>query len=384
MAQGLTLVTGACGFIGSHMVDYLISLGYKVRATDLSFAPKTYLNPKAEFIPADLTNKEEVRSLFSTAPFPGIEFVFHSAAVFNFSASRELTYKVNVLGTENLLEVCREFPQIQRIVVLSTGVFYDTENYSQKKFPGMRFSEESPVKPKNFYELSKMEQENLALHYHRKYNLPITVLRPAAVYGSRSHYGAALIIFYIGKGQLAFIPGKGNFPAAIAHVSDVVRAAEFLCQKSQALGEIYNINDDTEEPIRNLFYLITKYIPDTKIYASAPEFLIRLMVKYSELTAKISRRVPRLEAGLIDYVLNPPLMDNRKIKSLGFDLQYPDVMAAVKEVIDWYIPLFKPGNNTESEALELTERGLRLKMQMQEILCKLASFLGRLKQKGVS
>ncbi len=332
MARKFALVTGACGFIGSHMVDYLISQGYKVRASDISSASKNYLNPKTEFVPADITKIEEIYPLLKN-----IDTVFHVAAIYDFSCSRDILYKVNVGGTENLLKAARDFPRIKRIIIWSTGAFYDSKYYNLDDFPGMQFSEESPVRPKNFYELTKLEQEKVALKYFQKYNLPITVIRPATVYGPRSQYGAALIVLLIGKGQLSFIPGKGDKSGATVHVLDIVRAAEFLSKKSEAIGEIYNVSDDSKCPIKELFHSISKHIPDTKIYCHIPLFLISLMVKYSEWLAKIfGKKKPKLERGAVEYIFNPFLMDNRKIKKLGFELAYPDIKKGIKEAINWY------------------------------------------------
>lgn len=331
MEQKFVLVTGACGFIGSHMVDYLISQGYRVRASDLAQASRDYLNPKAEFIPADITKINEAYPLLED-----IDVVFHVAAIYDFSCPRDLLYKVNVEGTENLLECCRRFPKIQRIVLWSTGAFYDSKYYNLDDFPEMQFSEESPVRPKNFYELTKLEQEKVALKYFQKYNLPITVIRPATVYGPRSQYGAALIVLLIGKGQLSFIPGKGDKPGATVHVLDIVRAAEFLSRKTEAIGEIYNVVDDSKYPIKELFHFISKHIPDTKIYCHIPLFLISLIVKYSEWIAKKIGGKPKIEKDSVDYIFNPFLMDNRKIKKLGFELAYPDIKKGIKEAIDWY------------------------------------------------
>ncbi|PIQ92691.1 MAG: hypothetical protein COV69_01685 [Parcubacteria group bacterium CG11_big_fil_rev_8_21_14_0_20_39_14] len=365
MDQKLALVTGACGFIGSHMVDYLISQGYKVRATDLYFAPKTYLNEKAEFVPADIVEKEEIYPLLED-----VDVVFHLAAVFDFSASRELTYLVNVVGTQNLLEASKDFPKIKGIVVWSTGAFYDAYNW-----PGIIFSEESPVEPKNFYELSKLEQERMALKYAQKYNLPITVIRPSAVYGTKSQYGAALIILYMLKGQISFVFGKGDKAAAMVHVLDVVRAAEFLSKIPEAVGEVYNLADDSRDSVEALLYFLSSQIPDAKIYFHLPGFLIRLFAKYSKLISKIFNRPQKIEEGAIDYILNPFLMDNRKIKALGFEFNYPDVKLGMKDVIDWYLKFLGPSQNETKKLLELTKLVKKSQYCYQEELYRLRELL---------
>ncbi|PIQ92720.1 MAG: hypothetical protein COV69_01610 [Parcubacteria group bacterium CG11_big_fil_rev_8_21_14_0_20_39_14] len=343
------LVTGAGGFIGSHMVDYLIKEGYKVRATDLPNAKKTYLNKEAEFLPSDLTKIEQIHPLLEN-----IDVIFHVAAIYNFSCPREILYKVNVGGTENLLKAAKDFPKIQSIIIWSTGAFYDSRAYNLKDFPEMIFTEESPVKPKNYYELSKLEQEKIALKYAHKYGLPVTVIRPATVYGQRNQYGAAQVILLIGKKQLSFVPGKGDKPGATCHVLDVARAAEFLSKNQEAVGEIYNIADDSRYSIKELFYCIAAQIPGAKIRIHIPLFIISLLISClewiwinraiahlskmkSSWARKIHGRIPEVEKDSIDYIFNPFVMDNQKIKALGFEFLYPDVKIGMEETIEWYL-----------------------------------------------
>lgn len=327
MAKKTALVTGACGFIGSSTVDYLLAKGYKVRATDLDVVPKTYFNKATEFLPADLVKIEEVWPLLK-----GIELLFHVAAINDYSCSLDALLKVNVEGTENLLKVARDSPQIKRIVVWSTEAFYDSKNR-----PDLIFSEEDPINPKrNNYTYSKFLQEQLSLDYARKYKLPVIVIRPAAVYGPWGFYGISLLIINALKGKLNFIPGRGDKSWATCHVLDVCRAAEFLTRIPEAVGQIYNIADDSSYTIKELFHFISEQIPGNKIHGHIPLFLVSFMAEVSELWAKIKGSRPKIEKDTIDYLLYPFLISNQKIKSLGFEFIYPDSKIGLKETIEWY------------------------------------------------
>ena len=93
------LVTGACGFVGSHLVDTLLEQGFFVRATDLKDANQQYLpdSNRLEFFAADLTKPEEVNSVIN-----GVTVIFHTAGIFRFDQSRKLLYKINIEGSTNL------------------------------------------------------------------------------------------------------------------------------------------------------------------------------------------------------------------------------------------------------------------------------------------
>jgi len=322
---GLVLVTGACGFVGSHLVDYLISQGFRVRATDLELASKTYLNPQAEFLAADLTKIEQIYPLLE-----GVKLIFHPAAIFDFSASPELLFRVNVGGTKNLLKAAKDFKKIKRIVIWSTASIYDRSD------PNLVSDEESPLKPTNPYEHSKLSQEKISFFLAKKYHLPITILRPALIYGPRGQYGAAIPLILIGKRKIAFIPGKGDSIGAFCHVLDVCRAAEFLSKIPQAEGQIYNLVDDSRYTLKELIYFTAQLLPKVKIYGQVPFSLIAFLAGLVEWVAKKTGRKPQFEKDLVEYLNYSFLLSNQKIKKLGFKFLYPDLKLGMKETIEWY------------------------------------------------
>jgi len=312
------LVTGARGFIGSHLVDYLIEKGYRVRATATARSSGAYLNPKAEFIEADLTKFSEVWPLFCQE----LEIIFHPAGIYNHSLPREILDRVNVGGTKNLLEVALNFPKIKKILIWSTAGFYDS-----KKYPHLIFGEEDPVNPeRNNYTASKYAQERLALDFARKYSLPITILRPPTVYGPRSYYGFSLLIIRAVQGRLYLIPQTGKrLCFSTCQVLDVCRAAEFLARIAETTAKIYNICDDSRYLLKEIFYFVSSQTKN-KIYGQIPLWLISFLANFLPI-----------EKAEIDYLYYPYLMSNQKIKNLGFKLFYPDLKTGLKETIQWYL-----------------------------------------------
>ena len=324
LADKLALVTGACGFVGSHMLDLLIEREMKVRAMDLESADRGYVDKLGvEFIPADLTRKETLRPALD-----GVDYVFHTASVFDYSAPWNLLYRVNVEGTRNLCEVALETnPEI--IVHWSSGAIYGVP----KELPTR---ETSPIKPSNNYEKSKWMQEQTAIEFHKKYGLPVTVMRPASIYGPRSRYGAIIPILMLARGELQAIPGSGKTMGAFVHVKDVIGSALFLAGKKEAIGESYNVADDShytnEELLLYAAELLDVKIPKFHI----PALVINLMAWWSEWKAKLGGKKPVLERDAVKYLFHDYWVDNSKIKELGYKLTYPDIKEGLKETIRWY------------------------------------------------
>jgi nucleoside-diphosphate-sugar epimerase len=322
MAQ-TAVVTGACGFVGTHMVDLLVEKNYTVRATDLKNADKTYLSKDAEFVAADITNKDDVKKVLKDA-----DLLFHVASVFDFYAPWHVLYKVNVLGTRNLCE-CAVEENIKCMVHWSSGAIYGIP----KQLPS---TEKSPIAPSNNYEKSKAEQEKVVFKFHTEHNLPVVIIRPAVIYGKRSKYGVSTAIFMLAKGQLPAIPGSGKNIGTYVHVADVVNSALFLVNKPFAIGEVYNIADDTHYSSEELLLHVADLLGIKIFPFHIPASIIKMLVKWSEWSVKGSAKKPKLERDAIAYLFNSYWLDNSKLKSTGYELIYPDIKVGLKEVIEWY------------------------------------------------
>jgi len=336
------LVTGATGFIGSHMVDLLVRQGHEVTATDKPSSKRTYLNPKAAFIPADLTDAESASALFASGtPF---DHVFHAAAIYDYSSPQDELDKANVDGTSNLLTAIKRHSPAATVVVWGSGSVYgDTGTEAA--------TEEMPPNPQNSYEHSKAKQEEIALAFSDA--LKIIVIRPAAVYGPRGAYGASILIFMIAKGQIPCIIGDGKTPAFLVHVADVVNAALFLAENYDAVGAkiktdvprtkfIFNINDDSTYSNEELLLWAERCLRDVGrtdvqlLRAHCPMWLIKPIISLNTRWARKTGKRPPVERDLVEYLTRPILMSNVKIKSLGFRLRYPDAKIGIQETVAWY------------------------------------------------
>ncbi|MFX1255830.1 MAG: NAD-dependent epimerase/dehydratase family protein [Promethearchaeota archaeon] len=317
------LCTGGCGFVGLHMVEFLLAKGHQIRALDIHKCKEIMSREGIEFVQCDITQRQELNDIFTD-----VDYAFHIAALFDYSASWEQLHRVNVIGSRNLCEVALN-SNIKRIVVWSSGSVYGIP----KKTP---VGEDIPPKPLNNYEKSKLEQERVFLDCYNENDLPVTIIRPAAIYGPRGKYGVSQMLLMLAEGKLPGIPGPGKYKPALVHVKDIINAAYFLHDKENSIGEIYNIGDEGKYTMEELL-LAAAEILDIKIRRfHIPVSLLNLYALIHTSYSKIRKKKPRLVKDLIRYVTYDSVLNSSKIKHLGYNLLYPDTIMGLKETIDWY------------------------------------------------
>lgn len=328
-SQPTALVTGACGFAGGHMVDMLIEKGYRVIATDLENAPREYLNPAATFIPADITKPASLTPLFKG----GIDKVFHPAAVFDYEAPWELCERVNVGGMKNICEASLKH-KVKKFVLFSTVSVYGHPEPDE-----LPVKEDNAKRPGTNYERSKLMQEELGLEYIKK-GLPVTVVRPAPVYGPRNIYGMATILFLIAK--FPILPFPVNFDSYIVgvHVRDVCGAALFVSDKEKAVGECYNVIDNSRYSIREFIEFVC---PLMNVHIIPIYFPQDMLLKFADQAAGVAKSVskvmgtrPFIEKDMVYYLKAIYTFSNDKLRSLGYEFEHPDLLDGIRETIEWY------------------------------------------------
>lgn len=334
-----TLVTGACGFIGSHMVEVLCEAGHEVVAGDLPSAlaapdadrtrwPSVCHVAGAALIPLDLTDLGSTR-----AAVDGVEVVFHIAAVFDYTAPEAVLRAVNVEGTRNLFEALVEAGSCRRVVNWGAGGIYGTPRPDL-----IPFTEDSPKRPGNPYLVSKWDQELLA-HSYRDRGIEVTSTRTTSPYGPRASYGSGQLLLQLAEKPVAIRNLRGNIP--FVHVRDLCRAALHLADHPDADGEAFNVTDDGRLDAVNLAHLVAYEMGvKARILPALPLGAMRSVLsaaaRGSMMIAKRSGKRPLLEYDQVQYFGHDYLYSNEKLKRTGFTFDYPQPEPGLRETLRWY------------------------------------------------
>ncbi len=248
------VVVGGAGFIGSHVADALVALGFETHVIDdLSGGKKENLNPKAVFHKADIRNLEEIKSIIQ-----GAKFVFHLAAMPRVQYSIEYpaeTHEANVTGTQNVLIAAHD-GGVHRIIYSASSSAYG----DQKVMP---LVESMIPNPKSPYGLHKYVGELYAKVWSEVYGLETVSLRYFNVYGPRMNPDGAYPLA-IGKflkqrqaGKPLTVWGDGTQTRDFTHVRDVVRANLLAAEsKNVGKGEVINIGAGKSFSINEVAKLI--------------------------------------------------------------------------------------------------------------------------------
>jgi UDP-glucose 4-epimerase len=233
------LVSGACGFIGSHIVDVLVNENLVVGIDDLSsgniFNIEKRRHKNFIFKKIDIREYTSIKDLFKKYDF---EFVFHEAAT-NLLKSTEnprMDLEVNAIGTLNILEAMKKYST--KLIHASTGSVYGEPCYSPQ-------NEDHPQVPTSPYGVSKLAAEKYCLAYKSLYGIEFSILRYYNVYGPKQRsgtHGGVIPVFLENafKGKSIFIDGNGNQKRCFTYVSDIVEA-NVLAASKEYWGEIFNV-----------------------------------------------------------------------------------------------------------------------------------------------
>lgn len=259
-----SLVTGAAGFVGSHLCERLLDEGHEVVGLDafIDFYPRT----KKEANLAGLRSRQGFR--FHEADLlrvdlctllDGIDFVFHQAGQPGVRGSWGTRFdeylRNNVLATQRLLEAAKEHrTTIRRVVYASSSSAYGA-------VPTLPLAEDALPRPFSPYGVTKLAAEQLCLLYHRNYGLPVVALRYFTVYGPRQRPDMAFqrFISAILSGEEVIIHGDGEQTRDFTYISDGVEA-NLLALKSDVEGRIFNIGGGTRITINEAISLLERLL----------------------------------------------------------------------------------------------------------------------------
>ena len=275
------LVTGADGFIGSHLVEKLIDEGKKVKAFVyynsfnswgwLDTFPKEKLS-QIEIFAGDIRDGNGVRTAMK-----GVDVVYHLAALIAIPYSYhspDSYVDTNVQGTLNILQAARDF-NIGRVLVTSTSEVYGTAMY-------VPIDEKHPKQGQSPYSATKIGADAMADSFFRSFNLPVTIVRPFNTFGPRQSARAVIptIITQLIAGKTEIKLGSIHPTRDLLFVKDTVNAFVEIAKSNKTIGEEINIATQQEISVQNLAQTLIDLIhPSAKIISDD----IRLRPEKSEV-----------------------------------------------------------------------------------------------------
>lgn len=261
------LVTGADGFIGSHLTEELVIRGYTVKAFTyynsfnswgwLDTLPRRVLN-EIEILAGDIRDQNGVRQAMKS-----VDVVFHLAALIAipFSYRSPDTYvDTNIKGTLNVLQAGKDL-NTSRVLITSTSEVYGTAQY-------VPIDEKHPFQGQSPYSATKIGADRLAESFHRSFDMPITIVRPFNTYGPRQSARAVIpsIIIQLLAGKEAIMLGSLTPTRDFNYVKDTVNGFIEIAKSHMTIGEEINIATQQEISIGHLTERIISQInPNAKI-----------------------------------------------------------------------------------------------------------------------
>ena len=307
------LVTGADGFIGSHLTEALLARGANVRALALynSFNDWGWLegvpaSPSLEIVTGDVRDPQLCRLIAAD-----VDVVFHLAALIAipYSYRAPASYvDTNVQGTLNMCQAALD-AKCSRFIHTSTSEVYGTARY-------VPINEEHPLQPQSPYSASKIGADSIASSFHAAFGLPVTIARPFNTFGPRQSARAVIptIISQLAAGKAQIELGDVRPTRDLNYVADTCAAMIELARNDATVGDTYNLGSNTEISVAKLFEEINSLMGTNAAVLQQPE---RLRPTGSE--------VMRL------------VCDNTKLKrTTGFTPKY-DLTEGLRQTIEWFL-----------------------------------------------
>jgi nucleoside-diphosphate-sugar epimerase len=255
----IALITGGAGFIGSHLVRFLLTHGRVRVLDDLSTGTLENLHEvrdQIDFVHGSVTDPALVQEAMR-----GVQYVFHLGALASVPLSMEQpvqTFEVNTLGTQFLLEAARQ-AGVERFVFASSAAVYG----NSPRLPKRETMRPAPISP---YAWTKLYSEQLCTDYYHVYDLPTVSLRFFNVYGARqnpnSHYAAVVPRWITAAltGNRPIVYGDGKQLRDFVYIGDLVNALWLAALQPNAVGRVFNIASGEQHTLLELLEAIEQAI----------------------------------------------------------------------------------------------------------------------------
>lgn len=324
-SAGITrvLVTGASGFIGSHIVEALVEYGFSARALVRKTSSLAFLGPKVELACGDVTDSASLQAALS-----GVQAVIHCAGLTK-ARSLEDYRRVNRDGTERLLAAYVAGPcRPRRIVCLSSLAAFGPSR------EGRPVREDDEPHPVSDYGRSKLEGHRVAESFMK--DLSLSILIPAAVYGPRDRD----IYIYFKLAKLGFMPflGRQERRLSAVYAKDLARAAVACLVRQEAAGRSYFVEDGEVHTWRSFAGAISGAMGVQPVPLVVPRLIARAVAALADCSSLITKRPPLLGRQKMRELLETSwtCSADRIRRDLAFQFQYP-LRKGVEETYRWYV-----------------------------------------------
>jgi dihydroflavonol-4-reductase len=320
----LTLVTGATGFTGSHLVRALLEDGHAIRVIVRSAArAREMLPPGPEILEGDLTDPRAVQRAMQ-----GVRTVYHIAAMYRQAKHRDADYAlVHVEATRLLLDAaCSQ--RVSRFVHCSTvGV------HGHVAVPPA--DENAPYGPGDVYQRTKLDGELLARAFHRDRGLPVTVARPTAIYGPGDR--RLLKLFSMIARRRFVVLGTGDIFYHMVHVDDLVRGLRLLGTHRRAPGEVFILGGERYYTLREIAAMIAEA-------EGVPPPWLRLPAAPFQLAGSLCEKLciplgiePPIHRRRVDFFTKSRAFTiDKAVRLLGYRPQV-DLRDGIRSTLEWYL-----------------------------------------------
>lgn len=353
-----SLVDGALGFTGRRLVEYCLSKGDNVVATDVSMRDTPCGWKDYESLgmllckESNLTDKSSLEELFRHSGSQGFRIgsAYRNAAVFDMSAHLDKLLDVNVNGSENFCEIASEHG-VDKVLYVSTASIYGHTHKGQliDEDVGFEFTGDYPA--------TKYSGERI--HFKYRNDLPCLIARPGLKYGPGSVYGAIILLDAVCKLGLVPTVGMGDEIGKAAttylHIYNDIAAMRHLMKNGNFAIRAHNENDlayniadrnprmgMTQEelmllahqtafqgPVHEISRAVQKKVPK-------PRFLVEVFAKLNDFASRRYGFPALLEPSAIPYYFSDHIFDTDKLAATGFEWPVPSTHDGMKQTLEWY------------------------------------------------
>lgn len=293
------LITGATGFLGSHLVDANLAKGNIVRALVLPDDPETkkLQQKNVGIVFGDIRNYEEVRKAITD----DIDIVFHCAAFVSDWGKREIFEQVMINGTENVCRAASE-AKVERFVKISTN---DVFGLGEEEVMDETF----PLKPWNEpYPDTKLVAEEIAWRYYREAALPVTMVYPCWIFGSGDKTFVPHLADAVLKGEMVFF--RKNAIVWPTYIENLVDLLMLISEDERAVGNGYLVHDGESTTLEEFTNSLAKEIGAKEVKMHLPYSLVYGVAVLMEAFGKLTNKKDR------------PLLTTYTVKNLGSRLRF--------------------------------------------------------------